>query len=52
MSPQNALEVLVQVANAHLCNAADRQVINNALSTLQMLTDSEPLQPEAKKTKE
>lgn len=36
MEPQNALDILRQVASVYLCNEADRRVIDNALMTLQV----------------
>jgi len=40
MTPEQALNVLAQVAAAHLCNKQDRMVIDQALQTLATLVTS------------
>jgi len=37
MTPEQALNVLAQVAAAHLCNKQDRVIIDQALETLAKL---------------
>ena len=44
MTPDQALQILTQIANAHLCTKQDRLVIDQALSTLASIlpTATEP----------
>jgi hypothetical protein len=45
MTPEQALQILTQIANAHLCTKQDRLVIDQALGVLsQLISDTAPKQ--------
>jgi hypothetical protein len=41
MTPEQALSLLTQIANAHLCTKQDRVIIDQAIQTLTLLINNQ-----------